>query len=165
MQLLRNNTERERGKICREASVPHTLLPPVVTSDKTRVKTRMLTVDNSPIFPSWTTRLWWRGWRNSMQLWAMLGRMGHSEEFWWNVVHWRRERTPLQYSCLKDTMDSMKGKVTHTHWCICLYIISSHESMDSPPQSKYKMAPSPQGCLLLCFYNITQVPPTLHPQA
>ena len=36
MQLLRNNTERERGKIRREASVLLTPLPPVVTSGKTK---------------------------------------------------------------------------------------------------------------------------------
>ena len=36
MQLLRNNTERERGKIRREVSVPLTLFPPVVTSGKTK---------------------------------------------------------------------------------------------------------------------------------
>ena len=36
MQLLRNNTERERGKIRREASVSLTPLPPVVTSGKTK---------------------------------------------------------------------------------------------------------------------------------
>ena len=33
--------------------------------------------------------------------------MGHGGEFWQNVVHWRRNGKPLQYSCLKNPMKSM----------------------------------------------------------
>ena len=47
--------------------------------------------------PSWITALsWWRGLCNAVKLWAMPlqghpRQTGHSEEFWQNVVHWRRE--------------------------------------------------------------------------
>ena len=34
--------------------------------------------------------------------------MGHGGEFWQNVVHWRRECKPLQYSCLENPMNSRK---------------------------------------------------------
>ena len=34
--------------------------------------------------------------------------MGQCAEFWQNVVHWRRNGRPLQYSCLKNPMKSMK---------------------------------------------------------
>ena len=34
--------------------------------------------------------------------------MGHSEEFWQNVVHWRRNGNPLQSSCLENPRGSMK---------------------------------------------------------
>ena len=34
--------------------------------------------------------------------------MGHGGEFWQNVVPWRRNGKPLQYSCLKNPMKSMK---------------------------------------------------------
>ena len=37
-----------------------------------------------------------------------LRQMGHSEEFWQNMVHWKKECKPLQYSCLKNPIDSMK---------------------------------------------------------
>ena len=42
---------------------------------------------------------------------AVLGHprwMGHGGEVWQNVVHWRREWKPLQYSCLENPMNSMK---------------------------------------------------------
>ena len=35
-------------------------------------------------------------------------RMGHSEEFWQNVVHLNGNVKPLQYSCIKDPMNSIK---------------------------------------------------------
>ena len=31
-----------------------------------------------------------------------------NREFWQNVVHWRRDGKPLQYSCLDNSMNSMK---------------------------------------------------------
>ena len=34
--------------------------------------------------------------------------MGHGGELSQNVVHWRREGKPLQYSCLENPMNSMK---------------------------------------------------------
>ena len=68
--------------------------------------------------PSWITALsWWRGLCNAVKLWAMPlqghpRQTGHSEEFWQNVVHRRREwqttpaflpREPLgQYERQKD---------------------------------------------------------------
>ena len=36
------------------------------------------------------------------------GRTGQGGEFLQNVVHWRREGKPLQYSCLENPMNSMK---------------------------------------------------------
>ena len=38
--------------------------------------------------------------------------MGHSEEFWQNMVRWGGEGNgnPLQYSCLENPMDSVKRR-------------------------------------------------------
>ena len=47
--------------------------------------------------PSWIIALsWWRGLCKAVKLWAMPlqghpRQTGHSEEFWQNVVHWKRE--------------------------------------------------------------------------
>ena len=38
---------------------------------------------------------------------ATQDRWGHSEEFWQNVVHWRK-KCLLQYSCLENPVNSMK---------------------------------------------------------
>ena len=35
-------------------------------------------------------------------------RTGHGGEVWQNVVHWRRNGKPLQYSCLENSMNNMK---------------------------------------------------------
>ena len=48
-----------------------------------------------------------------MKLWAMWYRatqdgMGNGGEFWKNVVHWRREWQTASYSCLENSMNSMK---------------------------------------------------------
>ena len=45
---------------------------------------------------NWEVLSWQRGLHNSMKLWVMpcmasQDRLGHSEEFWQNMVHWRRE--------------------------------------------------------------------------
>ena len=34
--------------------------------------------------------------------------MGHGGEFWKNMVHWERNGKPRQYSCRKNSMNSMK---------------------------------------------------------
>ena len=39
---------------------------------------------------------------------ASQSRMCHGGEFRQNVVHWRREWHPLQYSCLENPMNNMK---------------------------------------------------------
>ena len=42
--------------------------------------------------------------------WAGLPKMdrGHSEGFWQNGVHWRRDGKPVQYSCRENLINSMK---------------------------------------------------------
>jgi len=44
----------------------------------------------------------------SHAVWGHPRRMGHGGEVWQNVVHWRRNGKPLQYSCLENPMNSMK---------------------------------------------------------
>ena len=39
---------------------------------------------------------------------------GHGGEVWQNVVHWRSNGKPLQYSCLENSMNSMKGQKDRT---------------------------------------------------
>ena len=36
--------------------------------------------------------------------------MGQSEEFWQNVVHWRREWQTTQYSCHENPMNNIMGQ-------------------------------------------------------
>ena len=40
--------------------------------------------------------------------------LGHLLLLWRNVVHWRREWKPLQYSCLENPMNSMKRQKDRT---------------------------------------------------
>ena len=40
--------------------------------------------------------------------------MGHGGEFWQNMVHWRVNGKPLQYSCLENPMNSMKKQKAMT---------------------------------------------------
>ena len=42
--------------------------------------------------------------------------MSHNEEFWQNVVHWRRgwQKKTLQYSCCKNPMNSIKRQKNMT---------------------------------------------------
>ena len=37
-------------------------------------------------------------------------RLGHSREFWQNVIHWRRIGKPPQYTCCENLMNSIKGQ-------------------------------------------------------
>ena len=37
-----------------------------------------------------------------------IGQNSHGGEFWKNVVHWRKEWQTTQYSCLENSMNSMK---------------------------------------------------------
>ena len=39
---------------------------------------------------------------------------GHGGEFWQNVVYWRRNDKPLQYSCLENPMNSMERQKDST---------------------------------------------------
>ena len=51
-----------------------------------------------PLTPSWTSALsWQRCFHNSIKLWAMPWQPPEREEFWQNMVHWRRkwQNTPL----------------------------------------------------------------------
>ena len=58
---------------------------------------------------TWTTAL-----SNSVKLsHAVQGhrrQTGHGGEVWQNVVHWRREWKPLQYSCLENPMNRQKDR-------------------------------------------------------
>ena len=42
----------------------------------------------------------------SHAMWGHPREVGHGGEVWHNVVHWRRECKPLQYSCLENPMNS-----------------------------------------------------------
>ena len=50
----------------------------------------------------------------SHAVWGYPRWMGHAGEVWQNVVHWRRERQPLQYSCLENPMKVWKEKNDRT---------------------------------------------------
>ena len=62
---------------------------------------------------TWTTALS-KSMKLSHAVWGYPRWMGHAGEVWQNVVHWRRERQPLQYPCLEKPMNSMKRQKDRT---------------------------------------------------
>ena len=44
----------------------------------------------------------------SHAMWGHPRWTGHAGEVWQNVVHWRRDGKPLQYTCLENPMNSMR---------------------------------------------------------
>ena len=47
-------------------------------------------------------------------MWGHPRRLGHGGEVWQNVVYWRGNGKPLQYSCLENPMNSMRRQKDRT---------------------------------------------------
>ena len=64
-----------------------------------------------PVFASWIPALsWCRDLSNSSHEPCYAGspkQTDHSEEFWQNVLHWRRKCNPLQYSCHENPLNNI----------------------------------------------------------
>ena len=54
-------------------------------------------------------------------------RMGHSEEFWQNMVHLNGNVKPLQYSCIKNPMNNVKKQKD----------ITAEDECPAPPRLEY----------------------------
>ena len=72
---------------------------------------------------------------------------------WLNVVHWRRERQPLQYSCLRTLWMVWKGKkIRHERWtpqvgrCPICYWRRARKQLQKQLRAKLMTTPS-CGCV------------------
>ena len=86
---------------------------------------------------TWTTAL-----SNSMKLshalWGHPRLAGHGGQAWQNVVHWRRECKPLQYSCLENPRNSMKRRLLLGRK-VMIYLDSIFKSRDITLPTKVRL--------------------------